>query len=365
MADDRGFLLSHARVSSGRHKGIKGDDIFNLFQQLSTMIMAGMPLMDALNLSAAQTQSKKLGVVMDAISNKVQSGSPLWAAAAEYPKIFESHWIQVIRTGEISGQIGTLLQRLTQNMKESREARGKLISAMIYPSIIFCVAVLAVIIMMWFVVPTFTQFFKETGSSLPGITRAVIGVSDFFQHYGIYLIVLAVGGGVAFRYWIKSPSGGRAFISFLMAIPVFGDVLVNAAMEKFASNMALLLRAGMPLLDSLYAMDGIFEKNLPYKDSLAHVQKRVSSGGSLAGGLAEAHLFTPIMCNLVRVGEESGQLPLVLEQVSSYYKQKVAALAARITAMIEPCIILGMGVTVAVILTAIYLPMFNMGGAVH
>ena len=362
---DTAWLLSKARVSSGRHKGIKGDDIFNLFQQLSTMIMAGMPLMDAIQLSGAQTQSKKLGGIMESIASRVQAGSSLWAAAAEYPKIFESHWVQVIRTGEISGQIGPLLGRLTQNMKENREARGKLISAMIYPSIIFCVAVAAVVIMMWFVVPTFTQFFKETGSQLPGITRAVIGVSDFFQHFGVYLIVAVIGGGFGFRCWIKTPAGARTVMSVLMAVPVFGDVLINAAMEKFASNLALLLRAGMPLLDSLYALDGIFEKNVPYRESLAEVQKRVSSGGTLANGLKEARLFTPIMCNLVRVGEESGQLPLVLEQVSAYYKQKVAALASRITAMIEPCIILGMGVTVAVILTAIYLPMFNMGGAVQ
>jgi type IV pilus assembly protein PilC len=294
----------------------------------------------------------------------VQAGSSLWAAAAEHPKVFESHWVQVIRTGEISGQIGPLLGRLTTNMKETREARGKLISAMIYPTIIFCVAVAAVVIMMWFVVPTFTQFFKETGSDLPGITKAVIGVSDFFQHYGVYLIVAVIGGGIGFRYWIKTPAGARTFMSLLMAMPVFGEVLVNAAMEKFATNLALLLRAGMPLLESLYALDGIFEKNRPYREALADVQKRVSSGGSLANGLKEGRLFTPIMCNLVRVGEESGQLPLVLEQVSAYYKQKVAALASRITAMIEPCIILGMGGTVAVILTAIYLPMFNMGGAV-
>jgi type IV pilus assembly protein PilC len=359
------YFIAHARVSSKKHKGIKADDIFGLFQQLSTMLQAGMPLMDALQLAGGQTQSKKLGAVMDNIAGKVQSGSALWAAAKDHPKIFEPHWIQVIRTGEISGQIGPLLGRLTQNMKETREARGKLISAMIYPSIIFCVAVAALVIMLWFVVPTFTQFFKETGGTLPGITRGVIAVSNFLQHYGVYGVIGVVGIAVGFRYWLKTPGGGRTFTSFLLFTPLFGDILVNASMEKFASNLALLLRAGMPLLESLYALDGVFERNLPYREALALVQKRVSSGGNLAAALTEAKLFTPILITLIRVGEESGQLPLVLEQVASYYKSKVAALAARITAMIEPCIILGMGVTVAIILTAIYLPMFSMGGQVH
>ena len=359
------FFLAHARVSSKKHKGIKADDIFGLFQQLSTMLQAGMPLMDALELSGGQTQSKKLAKVMATIAAKVQSGSALWAAAKEHPKVFESHWVQVIRTGEISGQIGPLLGRLTQNMKESREARSKLISAMIYPAIIFCVACGALVIMLWFVVPTFTQFFKETGGTLPGITRAVIAVSGFLQHYGVYGVIGVIAVAVSFRMWLKSPSGGRMFISFLMWVPIFGDILVNAAMEKFSSNLALLLRAGMPLLESLHALDGVFEKNVPYRDALTQVQKRVSSGGNLCTGLSETKLFTPILMTLIKVGEESGQLPLVLEQVATYYKAKVAALAARITAMIEPCIILGMGVTVAIILTAIYLPMFSMGGQVH
>lgn len=357
-------LLDFARVSSKRHKAIKGDDIFSFFQQLSTMIQAGMPLMDALQLSGEQSQSTKLGAVIEQIADRVGAGSSLHAAASDYPRIFESHWVQVIRTGEISGQIGPLLGRLTQNMKESREAKGKLISAMIYPSIIFCVAIAALVIMLWFVVPTFTQFFTETGTTLPGITRFVIGLSGFFQHYGLFLVALVVGGAVGFRYWVKTPNGGRIFVSILLAVPLFGEVLVQSCMERFATNLALLLRAGMPLLEGLYALDGIFEKNVPYREALDIVQKRVASGNSLASGLKEANLFTPIMVNLVRVGEESGQLAQVLEQVSVYYKQKVAALAHRITGMIEPVIILGMGVTVAVILTAIYLPMFSMGGAV-
>src|SRR2546423_271811 len=136
-------------------------------------------------------------------------------------------------------------------------------------------------------------------------------------------------------------------------------------MEENRAARAKVISAGMRLLESLHSLDGIFEKNVPYRECLAEIQRRVSSGGTLAAGLTEVKLFTPIMITLVRVGEESGQLPLVLEQVSAYYKQKVAALAQRITSMIEPCIILGMGVTVALILPAIYLPMFSMGGTVQ
>ena len=169
-----------------------------------------------------------------------------------------------------------------------------------------------------------------------------------------------IGGVVGFRYWLKTPAGTRVHVAPLPA----GHQKSWSTPPWRSSHQPGAVPAPVPLLESVYALDGLFEKNPPYRECLAEVNKRVSSGGTLAAGMGEAKLFTPIMITLIRVGEESGQLPLVLEQVSSYYKQKVAALAARITAMIEPCIILGMGVTVACILTAIYLPMFNMGGAV-
>ncbi len=358
------WLLAHARVGNKPHKQIKAEDVYSLFQQMSTLLQAGMPLADTLDLAASQTQSIRLGQVVEQIGDKVKAGSPLNAALAEHTKLFEPHWIQVIKTGEMCGDLGPLMRQLAEHMKESREARSQVISAMIYPAIIACVAVGAVVIMLWFVVPTFAQFFTETGSALPGITQFIINLSEFLQRNGLYMVGGLIVGGFAFRYWIRTEDGSRTFMAILMATPVIGDMLVQSAMERFATNMALLLKAGMPLLDSLYAMNGVFHDNAPLRDTLAGVQRRVASGDSLASGLTRATLFTPMVVNLVAVGEESGQLPKVLEHAAAYYKQRVKALVERITSMIEPAIILFMGVTVAVILTAIYLPMFNMGGAV-
>lgn len=363
-AENTNWFLAHARVGNKPHKAIKAEDIYNLLQQMSTLIQAGMPLSDTLDLAATQTQSIRLGQVVQQIGDKVKAGSPLNAAMAEHTKIFEPHWIQVIRTGETCGDLGPLMKQLAEHMKESRETRSMVVSAMIYPAIIGVVAVGAVVIMLWFVVPTFAQFFTETGSALPGITQFIIGISEFLQMNGFYLVGSVLVLGFAFRYWVRTENGSRTFTSVLLATPLIGDMLIQSAMERFATNLSLLLSAGMPLLDALYAMDGVFHDNVPVRETLGHVQRRVASGESLASGLTRAALFTPMVVNLVAVGEESGQLPKVLEHAAEYYKSRVKALVERITSMIEPCIILFMGVTVAVILTAIYLPMFNMGGAV-
>jgi type IV pilus assembly protein PilC len=358
------WLLAHARIGNKKHKPIQPEDLFNLFQQLSTLLQAGMPLSQTLEISASQSQSVRLGEAVREVANRVNAGSPLHEAVAQHPNIFEPHWIQVIRTGELSGELGKLMTKLAHHMKESREARGKVVSALVYPAIIAVVAVVAVVIMFWFVVPTFAQFFNETGSSLPGITQVVIGLSELVQANGVYMIIGIIIGGIGFRYWVKTDDGARLFLSAMLATPLVGPLLLQSAMERFATNLALLLRAGMPLLEALYALEGTFHGNRPFRDCLAVVQSRVASGGRVAEALQQAGLFTPMVVNLVAVGEESGELPKVLEHIAEYYKQKVSALVERITSMIEPVIILGMGVTVAVILAAIYLPMFSMGGAV-
>ena len=188
-------------------QGHQSDDIFNFFQQLSTMIQAGMPLMDALELSAEQTPEQKARARSWPRSReKVGTARRSPPHAQEYPKIFESHWVQVIRTGEISGQIGPLLGGSRRNMKESREASGKLHQRDDLPvDHLLSSRLRRMVIMLWFVVPTFTQFFNETGTTLPGITRFVIGMSSFFQHFGLYLVGGIVGGVFGFRYWSRLP----------------------------------------------------------------------------------------------------------------------------------------------------------------
>ena len=354
------WFQRHVRTSSRLHPRITADDKQRFFQQLTTLFAAGTPLLEALWISSQQSQSVKMQGVIRTLAERVTGGTSLHQAAAEFPKVFDPQWIEIVKVGEGSGQLGAVLASLTAHINTSRETRAKLISAMIYPCIMLCVAILAVVVMLWKVVPVFSDFFKESGSKLPEITQTVINISNFLQQDGLYLV-----GGVGalvfgLRYYLRTPGGRSAFTRCLLTTPMLGDCAVEAYMERFATNMVLLLHSGLPLLDALHSMQGVFRNNAVYGEAIRQVAGRVASGAGLAVSMQETGLFTSMMISMVQVGEASGELGTVLEQVAVYYRKRVEALLQRITGMIEPVVILGMGVTVAVILSSIYLPMFQM-----
>jgi type II secretory pathway component PulF len=354
------WFQRHARVSSKMHPRIKDEDKIRFFQQLTTLFAAGTPLLEALWISSQQSQSVKMHQTIRTIAERVAGGQSLHQAAGDFPKVFDRQWIEVIKTGEDSGQLGNVLNSLTTHIVAAREMRGKLISAMIYPIIILCVAVLAIVVMLWKVVPVFADFFKEAGSKLPAITQTVIDISNFLQKDGLYLVG-GVGAAVfGMRYYLRSPGGKRLFQRIILTVPMIGECAIQAYMERFATNMVLLLHSGLPLLEAITSMQGVFHSNTVYCEALGRVRNRVAAGTRLAAALEETGLFTTMVISMVRVGEESGELAVVLEQVSTYYRKRVEALLERLTGAIEPIVILGMGVTVAVILSSIYLPMFQM-----
>lgn len=355
------WVQRHIRISSKLHPGIKGEDKVQFFQQLTTLFAAGTPLLEGLRIAAQQSQSKKMQVVIRTVADRVAAGQSLYQAVSDYPKVFNRQWIEVIKTGETSGRLAEVLATLTEFILAARETRKKIISALIYPCILIVVAVLAVSVMLWKVVPTFAEFFDEVGSKLPGITQATINLSTFLQDNGL----LIVGGVVAFvfamRFYLRSTGGKRIFDQLVLVVPMVGGCVVQSYMARFAMNAVLLLRSGLPLLETIGALRGVFHNNTVYRDALRTVERRVAGGEPLATALEDTRLFAPMLVAMVRVGEQSGELALVLEQASTFYRKKVEAMVERLVGIIEPLVILGMGITVAVILMAIYLPMFEMG----
>lgn len=355
----RTWLQRHVRTSAKQHARVTGEDKLLFFQQLTTLFAAGTPLLEALRIATAQSQSKQMQGVIRTIADRVAGGHSLHQAAGDFPKVFDRQWTEVIKTGEISGQLAEVLTSLTRHIDSVRQMRSKLISAMIYPCILLAVSVAAVAVMLWKVVPTFAGFFKEFGSKLPELTQSVIDLSAFLQHNGPYLLAGLIGAVVGLRYYLKTDKGRRLFNHIALTTPVLGQCVVQACMARFATNMVLLLRSGLPLLEAIVSLKGVFQSNAVYRDALRHIEQRVAGGGALAAALEESGLFTPLMVSMVRVGEESGELARVLEEVAAYYEKRVQALIGRLTGAVEPVVILLMGVTVAVILLSIYLPMFQ------
>ena len=352
------------RVSSKVHKKVTSEDVLAFFQQLSTMFRAGTPIYDSITIAGSQCQSERFRTVVEQVAHKVASGMALNAAMAQYPELFKTEWIEIIRSGEESGQLGTVLAKLTGQIDASSQLRSKLVSAMMYPCMTLCVAIGAIAVMLVKVVPTFADMFKSFGKELPGITQAVLAVSDFLQAKGIYILAGIVFTIVAYKRWAKTADGRRARDRFLVALPLIGDVTVQVCMQKFASNVALLLRAGLPLHDAVVSMRGIFSTNAVYEEAMDRVSKHIERGGQLAEGMEATGCFTTFVVSMARIGEGSGTLPEVLDEVDVYYRRKVEVVVGRLTGSMETAVILFMGVTVAVILCAVSLPMFSMASGV-
>jgi type IV pilus assembly protein PilC len=359
------WFIARARVSSKPHKSVTLDDKMTFFQQLATLVASGTPLLQALELCAEQNQSIKLQKVLQQVAARVASGSSVHAAAASFPNVFLHHWIEVIRTGEITGQMSLVLGELNNQIRESRETRRKVMGALMYPIILICVAVSAVTAMLWLGGPGFAKKFADLGAELPGTTQFVVNLSNWIVKYGLYVLAVLIVAFVAIRKYGKTEAGRRQFIGVGIGLPMVGELIVNAAMYQFASNIALLLKSGVPMLETLGTLVGVFHNSPVYRDALGRVQTRVAAGRPLAASLEETGLFTTMITNMVRTGEESGQLSGVMEQMAPYYKEKMEVMIHRVTKLLEPIIIMGMGITVAGLMLSIYMPMFEMAGKVH
>lgn len=358
------WFLSHARVSAKQHGRANLDDKMTFFQQLGSLLASGTPLLQALHVAAEQNQSKSLQAIMEEVAQRVASGMALHVAIESTTNLFPKHWVAMIATGEATGKLDEVLVDLNRQIRESAETRSQFIGSMIYPCVLIFVAILVVFAMLTYIVPTFGDMFKEMGAELPGITVFVLDLSDQVAAYGLYVIGALAIGGYFFKRWLNTESGRRTAISFIVAVPVIGDLVIQSSMYRFSSNLALLLKSGVPMLETMQTVADIFAAQPPYRDALQYARNRMAAGRSLADGLQESGLFTSMMVNAVRVGEESAQLGRVMEEIAPYYRDKSQAFMARVTKLAEPLIIMVMGAVISVVMLAIYIPMFEMAGNV-
>jgi type IV pilus assembly protein PilC len=358
------WVVAHARVSKKPHKKATLEDILTFFHQLSTLVSSGMPLLQSLNIARGQCESTRFRAVLKQITAKVASGSTFYSSAAAFPEHFEFQWIEAIRTGEITGKMALVLVELNKQIRDSRETKRKVMASLMYPMILVCVAVIAVVLMLWMVVPTFAKMFHDMNAKLPAITQFVVDASNWIVKYGLYVGVGLVAAVVGFKQFHKTEAGRLYVGGLLMVMPTIGELMIGMAMYKFSSIIALLLKSGVPMMETMNTVTGIFKDNPVYHAALERARLRVASGTPLYAALEETGVFLPMVTNMVQVGEESGQLAQVMEQIAPFFKEKMETMILKVTKMLEPLIIMGMGTSIAGLMLAIYMPMFDMAGAV-
>lgn len=341
------------------HRGVKLSDLVLFSRQLATMLGAGISLLKSLEIIAKQVESKVLLIATTKIIEDVRGGISFHEALSKHPKVFSSMWANLIETGEASGNLPIILERLAFYLEEQAGFRRKIISALIYPAILFGVCIVAILFFTFKIIPTFANIFSSLGGKMPALTQVVINFSDFMRHY--FFLILIVFGIIWFfvKQYIQTDTGKRQYDTLLFNLPTFGKFFRTIALERFTSEISTLIESGVPIL---YALD-ISERsssNVLMQDIIRSVKNDVREGKSLAGPLEKSNFFPPMLVQMVRVGEEIGELGSMLKKVAAYYREFVETQITRFTNMFEPLMIVFMGGIVGTLVISMYLPIFSM-----
>ena len=337
---------------------VKSRDVAVFARQFATMLNAGLTMLRALSILADQTANKTLAKAVDAARSDVETGSSLSQALGRHPRVFSKLFVAMVRAGEAGGVLDTVLLQLATTLEKQAALRAKIRSAMAYPVAVSGLVGCIVTAMLIFVVPMFKGMYKQVGGQLPVPTQALLTASRVFGTFFPVLVVLAVVGIAGLRRALRSPTGRAAFDRAMLRVPIFGGLVHKTAITRFARTLSVLLRAGVPILESLeIAAETV--GNAVVASAVRDVQTAVKAGETVARPLANHSVFPPMVTQMMAVGEETGALDAMLEKIADFYDQEVENLVEALTSLLEPIMIVVMGGVVGGMVVCLYLPMFN------
>jgi type IV pilus assembly protein PilC len=337
---------------------VKLKDLAVFSRQFATMINSGLPILRALSILADQTENKLLGETLNATRMDVEQGASLSGAMAKHPKVFNELYVSMVKSGETGGSLDTTLLSLASMLEREVHLRGKIKSAMTYPVAVVALVVLIMSAMLLFVVPQFETIYAQLGGSLPLPTQVLLTASQMMQKYWYVVILMAVAFRFAFKRY-KATEAGRVVLDRLkLRLPVFGALFHKTAISRFASTSAMLLKSGVPILQALDIVSDTVNNRVISK-AVQDVQASVREGESMARPLSRHAVFPPMVVQMIAVGEETGQVDVMLEKVAQFYDQEVEASVDALTSLIEPLLIAVIGGCVGAAVVALYMPMFN------
>lgn len=327
-------------------------EILSMTSELSVLLRAGLPLDRALKVLIDMDGQPRMRAVLSELLKSVKGGKALSIALQPFEDTFGSFYLSMVRAGEASGQLSAVLERLVEHLESAKATRDSVVSAMIYPAILLVVAVLSIVVMLGFVVPQFETLFNDMGDALPAMTKGVIAAAEFIKAWGFFLAILVAIAGLVFQRWATSEAGKTVLDRQLLALPIAGNIAFEYEMAKFARTVGTLLGNGVSLLKAIQiAIDTV--GNLPLKEGLAVLPPAVKAGKRMSVALDEAEMFTPMVIQMTRVGEESGSLDSMMLELAKVFEDHVASGIKRLLTLLEPVLILTMGFIIALIIISI------------
>ncbi|HHG9531135.1 TPA: type 4 pilus assembly protein PilG [Neisseria meningitidis] len=356
--------LQITRVKTSSKRKITQEDITVFTRQLSTMIKAGLPLMQAFEIVARGHGNPSMTEMLMEIRGEVEQGSSLSRAFSNHPKYFDRFYCNLVAAGETGGVLESLLDKLAIYKEKTQAIRKKVKTALTYPVSVIAVAIGLVFVMMIFVLPTFKEVYANMGAELPALTQTVMDMSDFFVSYG-WMVLIALGFAIYGFLKLKARSIKiqRRMDAILLRMPIFGDIVRKGTIARWGRTTATLIAAGVPLVDVLDSTAGA-AGNLIYEEATREIRTRVIQGLSMTSGMRATELFPNMMLQMSSIGEESGSLDDMLNKAAEFYEDEVDNAVGRLSAMMEPIIIVILGLVIGTLLVAMYLPLFNLGNVV-
>ncbi len=341
--------------------GVSEDDIISFTDQLSTMVDSGMVLVKSLSVLAEQQQSKNFKDILIRIRRSIESGSTFADSLSRHPKLFSSLYVSLVRSGEAGGILVSSLKRLADYMRRTRDLKKRVQRAMIYPSIVTLVAVAVIMILLVYVIPIFTKIFADMQTTLPPLTQGVVTLSYFVKANVVYLLAVIVVFCLFVSYsYSKSKRFRRSADGLILRAPLVGDLIKKLVISRFCRTLGELTRAGVTLLDGLETASST-SGNLVVQEAIMSSRERVSRGETLAFSLQQSpNIFSILVVSMVNVGEQTGSIDSMMEKIADFYEQEVDNAVDSITSTIEPLLMVFIGVTVGVLVMAMYLPMFKL-----
>ncbi len=338
-------------------------DIMLFARQFSTMIDAGLPIIQCLDILHSQQENKTFQKILKEIKESVEGGSTLADALKKYPKEFDDLFVNMIAAGEIGGILDNILNRLASYMEKAAKLKGQVKGAMTYPIITIVIAVIVVAVIMVFVIPVFTEMFADFGGELPVPTKICVALSDFTRDNILFIIGGVIGFVIAFKK-LYNLDKGRIFLDELfLKLPVFGALIRKVAVAKFSRTLSTMLESGVAILDALEIVAKT-AGNKTIERAIYKVRSGITEGRTMADPLSESGVFPAMVCQMIAVGESTGALDSMLEKIADFYDQEVDQAVENLTAMIEPFMMVFLGITIGGLVVSMYLPIFKMAGMV-
>ena len=367
----RGLLarsLSEQKAVSNRvasFSKIKAKSLQVFSRQFATLIQAGVSIVASLLILEEQTDDKKLAAVIAEVREDVESGVVLSRAMSRHPKVFNRLYVAMIEAGEASGTLDTVLDRVAIQIEKETQLKRRVKSAMLYPSVVLTFATLVLIGMLMFLVPIFVKIFQDLNGQLPTLTQMVVNASNALRDYWFIIFpVVAIGVFALLRYK-RTPQGRANWDRLKLRLPMkIGDVVQKVAMARFSRTLASLVSAGVDIVKAL-EITGSTAGNTVLEDALTEVRRRVHEGARIAQTMSDQPVFPPMVSQMVKIGEETGELDKMLSKIADFYEDEVDTAVAALTSIFEPIMMIGVGIMVGIIVIAMYMPMFKMLKLVH